>query len=62
MNIPAVLVHGRYDMVCPIETADRLHKAWPEAEFAIVPDAGHSALDPALRSRLTEATEAHKTL
>jgi len=61
-SIPATIVQGRYDMICPLATADRLHRAWPEAEFAIVPDAGHSALDPSLRSRLIEATEGYKDL
>ncbi len=55
-KIPAVIVQGRYDMVCPISTADTLHKAWPEAEYVIVPDAGHSALEPGIRSALIEAT------
>ena len=42
-GIPAAIVHGRYDTVCPIVSADDLHRAWPEAEYVIVPDAGHSA-------------------
>lgn len=56
-EIPAHIVHGRYDMVCPIETADRLARAWPEAEFTIVPDAGHSALEPGTRAALVDAVE-----
>jgi len=55
-HIPAVIVQGRYDLVCPIQTADTLHRAWPEAEYVIVPDAGHSALEPGIRSALIEAT------
>jgi len=55
-HIPAVIVQGRYDMVCPIATADALHQAWPEAEYIIVPDAGHSALEPGVRSALIDAT------
>ena len=55
-RIPAVIVQGRYDMVCPIVTADALHKAWPEAEYVVVPDAGHSALEPGVRSALIDAT------
>jgi len=55
-HIPAVIVQGRYDLVCPIVTADALHRAWPEAEYAIVPDAGHSALEPGIRSALIAAT------
>jgi proline iminopeptidase len=56
-HIPSIIIHGRYDMICPIETAHRLHIAWPEADYVIVPDAGHSCLDPPLRSRLIEATD-----
>jgi proline iminopeptidase len=55
-HIPAVIVQGRYDMVCPIITADALHAAWPEAEYVVVPDAGHSALEPGIRSALIDAT------
>ena len=58
--IPTVIVHGRYDVICPIDTAYRLHQIWPEADYVVVPDAGHSALDPAIRSRLIEATESFK--
>ncbi|NCT40708.1 MAG: prolyl aminopeptidase [Alphaproteobacteria bacterium] len=61
-HIPCSIVQGRYDMICPIRTANRLHHAWPEADYVVVPDAGHSALDPALRSRLIEATEHAKAL
>ena len=61
-HIPSVIVQGRYDMICPIQSAHRLHNAWPEADFIVVPDAGHSANEPAIRSRLIEATENMKTL
>ena len=61
-NIPAVIVQGRYDMVCPAVSADDLHQAWPEAEYTIMPDAGHSALEPAIRARLVEAMERFKIL
>jgi proline iminopeptidase len=44
-DIPAVIVQGRYDMVCPLRSAWDLHRAWPEAELRIVPDAGHSAFE-----------------
>lgn len=56
-DIPSVIVHGRYDIICPIHTAYTLHQAWPEARYIVVPDAGHSALDPPLRSRLIETME-----
>lgn len=56
-HIPSIIIQGRYDIICPIKTADNLHKAWPEAEYIVVPDAGHSALDPPLQSCLIEAME-----
>ena len=60
--IPTIIIQGRYDVICPIQTAYKVHQAWPEADYVVVPDAGHSALDPPLRSRLIEATENFKTL
>lgn len=59
-HLPTVIVQGRYDMVCPIATADAFARAWPEAEYVIVPDAGHSALEPSIRSALVQATEKFK--
>ena len=56
--IPGMIVHGRYDMVCPIENAWDLHRAWPEAELEIVPDAGHSASEPGIVNALVQATTA----
>jgi proline iminopeptidase len=61
-NIPAVIVQGRYDAVCPIATAHELHKRWPQADYRVIPDAGHSALEPGIRSALVEATEKFKTI
>jgi proline iminopeptidase len=61
-GIPAVIVQGRYDAICPTITADELHQRWPEAIYQIIPDAGHSALEPGIRSALIEATERFKTL
>ena len=55
--IPTTIVQGRYDMVCPIVTADELARAWPEAEYVVVPDAGHSAMEPGIREQLVLATE-----
>lgn len=54
-NIPAVIVHGRYDVVCPLESAWELHKKWPEAEFKIIDDAGHSLSEKGIQSFLLEA-------
>ncbi len=59
-HLPGTIVQGRYDMVCPVVTADELHAAWPEAEYVIVPDAGHSAMEPGIRSALIRATERFK--
>ncbi len=56
-RIPAVIVQGRYDVVCPMQTAWALHGAWPEADFRIVPDAGHSAFEPGNVHELITATD-----
>ena len=56
-HLPCVIAQGRYDMVCPMVTADALHRAWPEAEYVVIPDAGHSAMEPGIRSALVQATE-----
>jgi len=61
-HIPAVIVQGRYDMVCPITTAHNLHKKWPEAEYKIIDDAGHSMLEPGITAALVAATEKMKTI
>ena len=60
-NIPGVIVQGRYDAVCPIVSADDLHRVWPEAEYHIIPDAGHSAWEPGICSALVRACEKFKT-
>ena len=56
-KIPAVIVQGRYDVVCPIISAWELHRAWPEAELIVVADAGHSMSEPGIRTCLIEATD-----
>jgi proline iminopeptidase len=56
-SIPGVIVQGRYDVVCPMESAWALHRAWPEADLRIVPDAGHSASEPGTIHELVEATD-----
>jgi proline iminopeptidase len=56
-HIPAVIVQGRYDLVCPMETAWALHRAWPEADFRLVQDAGHAATEPGIAHELVEATD-----
>ncbi len=57
-DVPGVIVHGRYDLVCPVEQAFELHRAWPRATFEIVPDAGHSATEPGIVDALVRATNA----
>ena len=61
-NSPGVIVQGRYDAVCPIVSADDLHRAWPEAEYHIIPDAGHSAWEPGICAALIRACEKFKKL
>ncbi len=56
-HIPGVIVQGRYDVVCPAESAWALHRAWPKAELRIVPDAGHSAMEPGNLHELVSATD-----
>lgn len=56
-HIPAVIVQGRYDIPCPMQSAWDLHRAWPEAELRITTDAGHSAYEPGNTSALVEATD-----
>jgi proline iminopeptidase len=56
-HIPAVIVQGRYDIVCPMKSAWELHRAWPEADLHIVPDAGHSAFEPGNTHELIKATD-----
>ena len=56
-HIPAWIVQGRYDVVCPATSAYELHQAWPESQLHIIADAGHSASEPGIRSKLIEATD-----
>jgi proline iminopeptidase len=56
-KIPAVIVQGRYDVVCPAQSAWDLHRVWPEADLVIVPDAGHSAYEPGILHELVSATD-----
>jgi proline iminopeptidase len=55
-GIPGYIVHGRYDMVCPFESAWDLHRAWPQAELRIIADAGHAASEPGIVDALVQAT------
>ena len=57
-GIPGVIVQGRYDMVCPLVSAHELHAAWPQAEYRVIANAGHSAWEPGILAALIEATDA----
>ena len=61
-HLPAVIVQGRYDVVCPMTTAWDLHRRWPEADFQVVPDAGHAASEPGTLDRLITATDRFRDL
>jgi len=54
-HLPCAIVQGRYDIVCPPVTADALSRAWPEAEYVVVPDAGHSVREPGITRELVAA-------
>ena len=56
-GIPGVIVHGRYDVICPLDNAWALYQAWPEAELRIIPTAGHAASEPGIVDALIQATE-----
>lgn len=59
-EVPGIIIHGRYDLVCPVATAHELHGAWPEAEYIVVPDAGHSAWEPGICAQLVGAMDRFK--
>ena len=56
-QIPTVIVQGRYDMVCPITSAWDLHRAFPEAEFIVIPDSGHSVSEKGITAALVDAMD-----
>ncbi len=60
-QVPGVIVQGRYDVVCPPETAWALHKAWPKARFVMVEDAGHNSREAGIAKALVEATDRFRT-
>ena len=62
VNKPAIIIQGRYDIICPIVSAYDLSQAWPCAEFHIVPDGGHSGMDPAIAAAQIRACDRMKTL
>jgi proline iminopeptidase len=56
-NIRGIIVHGRYDVVCPLDNAFALHQAWPGSELQIIRDAGHSSMEPSIVDALVRATD-----
>jgi proline iminopeptidase len=56
-HLPCTIVQGRYDVICPPVTADALARAWPEADYVVVPDAGHSVREPGITRELVAAVE-----
>jgi proline iminopeptidase len=61
-HIPAFIVQGRYDLVCPIRTADDLVRAWPEARYQIIADAGHAKSEPGIRKALLDGMDRFRDL
>jgi proline iminopeptidase len=59
-HLPAVIIQGRYDMICPTRSAFQLAQSWPAARLSIIPDAGHSALEPGIRRALVAAVESFR--
>ncbi len=57
-GIPGIIIHGRYDMVCPLDNAFQLYNAWPDSELQIIRDAGHSSHEPSIVDALIKATNA----
>ena len=55
-DLPGIIVHGRYDVICPLDQAVALQRAWPGSRLQIVPDAGHAASEPGVRRALVRAT------
>lgn len=56
-HIPGIIVHGRYDVICPLDNAWELHKAWPISTLEIVPAAGHAGKEPGITDALVRATD-----
>ena len=61
-HLPGEIVQGRYDMICPAKTAFELAANWPAARLTVIPDAGHSALEPGVRRALVSAVERFRTV
>ncbi|QTR50663.1 prolyl aminopeptidase [Candidatus Thiothrix anitrata] len=57
-HLPGSIIHGRYDMICPLEQATALHKVWQNADFHIIPNCGHAASETPIQQALVDATDA----
>jgi proline iminopeptidase len=57
-HLPGSIIHGRYDMICPLEQALALHKVWENAAFHVIPDSGHAASEAGIQQALVQATDA----
>ena len=61
-HLPCSIVQGRYDIICPPVAADALARAWPGAEYVVVPDAGHSVREPGITRELVAAVQRMRDL
>ncbi|TXH47502.1 MAG: prolyl aminopeptidase [Burkholderiaceae bacterium] len=61
-HLPCEIVHGRYDVICPVRQAYALHEAWPGSQLHVIPDAGHASSEPGIMRTLVQATERMKHL
>ncbi len=57
-HLPAYIVHGRYDVICPIDQAFALHRQWPNSELKVISDAGHAVSEPGITRALVDSTNA----
>ncbi len=57
-HLPGIIVHGRYDAICPIDQALELNRLWPQSQLKIIPDAGHAASEPGISNALVESCNA----
>ena len=55
-DLPGIIIHGRYDVICPMDQAVELQRAWATSQLRIIPDAGHAATEPGIRRALVQAT------
>jgi proline iminopeptidase len=56
-HLPGVIVHGRYDVICPLDNAWELHQAWPNSELQVIRDAGHAASETGITDALVRAAD-----